>query len=162
MKKLTNMQKLRKYAKWAKAEYGTDIIVSYDGKVYFRRKLISDWHKEMWEWLAVHPDKDKLDFFEARIIGRKHTGYITMLNVHNLCFACFYNDILEGWLESELEFTSRCTCCPFGQSANGYCEGLYEQYDDAYKHKNYEEVNRIAKEIANLEWKWRDGNEIQE
>lgn len=155
MKELTNMQKLRKYAKWAKAEYGTDIKVSLDGKVSIRRKLISDWHREMWEWIAEHPDQTKLDFLCSRMLGKKHTGHVTLLSLHSECFACLYNNILER------EAIDYCKYCPFSESANYCCGGLYDAYEDAYDRQDYEEVSRLAKEIANLEWKWRDGNEIQ-
>lgn len=165
MKALTNMQKLRKYAKWAKAEYGTDIQVTYDGKVTFRRKLISDWHKEMWEWLAEHPDKDKDEFLESRIIGRKHGGYVTLMNDHNFCFACFYNDVLNiGKDVDKMGIKDICNNCPLCVNKEDYynsCFVLYTQWLDIITLRKYEEASKIAKQIANLEWKWRDGNEIQ-
>ena len=160
MKELTNMQKLRKYAKWAKAEYGTDIKVSLDGKVSIRRKLISDWHREMWQWIAEHPDQTKLDFLCSRMLGKKHTGHVTLLSLHSECFACLYNNILEQ-KDIDSDEVLYCKCCPFGQSVNCCCGGLYDAYEDAYDRQDYEEASRLAKEIANLEWKWRDGNEIQ-
>ena len=159
MKKLTNMQRLRLAAKEAKAEYGTDIKVSLDGKVYFRRVLISDWHRQMWEWLAEHPDKDKIDFFESRILGRKHSGYVSLLSAYNLCFACYYNDIILG---KSIFNGNTCRCCPFGESVNCCCGGLYDAYKDVYERGDYEEVRNLARQIANLEWKWRDGNKIRE
>lgn len=159
MKELTNMQKLRKYAKWAKAEYGTDIKVSLDGKVSIRRKLISDWHREMWEWIAEHPDQTKLDFLCSRMLGKKHTGHVTLLSLHSECFACLYSGMLG---ECDYINISHCEYCPFCESVNCCCGGLYDTYEDAYDRQDYEEVSRLAKEIANLEWKWRDGNEIQQ
>lgn len=159
MKELTNMQKLRKYAKWAKAEYGTDIKVSLDGKVSIRRKLISDWHREMWEWIAEHPNQTKLDFLCSRILGKKHTGHVTLLSLHSECFACLYSGMLGEYDYSNI---SHCEYyCPFFESVNCCCGGLYDAYEDAYDRQDYEEVSRLAMEIANLEWKWRDGNEIQ-
>lgn len=160
MKKLTNMQKLRKYAKWAKAEYGTDIKVSLDGKVSIRRKLISDWHREMWEWIAEHPEQTKLDFLCSRMLGKKHTGHVTLLSLHSECFACLYSGML-----GECDYINISHCeyyCPFFENVNCCCDGLYDAYEDAYDREDYEEVSRLAKEIANLEWKWRDGNEIQQ
>lgn len=159
MKKLTNMQKLRKYAKWAKSEYGTDIKVSLDGKVSIRRKLISDWHKEMWEWIAEHPDRTKLDFLCSRMLGKKHTGHVTLLSLHSECFACLYSGMLG---ECDYINISHCEYCPFYESVNCCCGGLYNAYENAYDRQDYEEVSRLAMEIANLEWKWRDGNEIQQ
>ena len=157
MKALTNMQKLRKYAKWAKAEYGTDIQVTYDGKVMFRRKLISDWHKEMWKWLAEHPDKHKYEFLESRIIGQKHSGYVTMMNDHNFCFACFYNDVLNLSRDAdEVELNS----CNKSKN-NGCLNLLYNKWEASRTNRDYKEASKIAKKIATLEWKWRDGDEIQ-
>lgn len=158
MKELTNMQKLRKYAKWAKAEYGTDIEVSLDGKVSIRRKLISDWHREMWEWIAEHPDQTKLDFLCSRMLGKKHTGHVTLLSLYSECFACLYSGML---VEYDYINIPHCEYCPFCESVNCCCGGLYDAYEDAYDRKDYEEVSKLAREIANLEWKWRDGNEIQ-
>lgn len=164
MKRLTNMQKLRKYAKWAKAEYGTDIIVSYDGKVYFRRKLISDWHKEMWEWLAEHPGKYEDDFLESRIIGKKHNGYVAMLNDNDFSFACWYNNVLNSNKEEQDDLTGDvCKNCPLCAKKDKWncCFDLYNEWKMDTHFEDYEGVSEIAREIANLEWKWRDGNEIQ-
>lgn len=158
MKELTNMQKLRKYAKWAKAEFGTDIKVSLDGKVSIRRKLISDWHREMWEWIAEHPDRTKLDFLCSRMLGKKHTGHVTLLSLYSECFACLYSRMLTEYNSIDIK---HCTYCPLSDSANCCCGGLYDEYGDAYNRQDYKEVSRIAREIANLEWRWRDGNEIQ-
>lgn len=165
MKALTNLQKLRKYAKWAKAEYGTDIRVTHDGKVMFRRKLISDWHKEMWEWLAEHPDKEKYEFLESRIIGRKHSGYITIMNDYDFCFACFYNDVLNSGRDiDKIDLNNICNhynCPLYDKHKNNGCLNLYGKWTKSRTDRDYEKASKIAIQIANLEWKWRDRDEIQ-
>lgn len=49
-------------------------------------------HKALWNWLSENPDKEKSDWPGWEWNGGKHKDTRT-----NLCFACMYDNEIEGY-----------------------------------------------------------------
>lgn len=99
-------------------------------------------HRELWGWLAAHPDKDKEDWPGWKSRGGKYDNAICD------CFAC------EADIEYKRTYTTPdsgvpCEYCPLCQrySNKGCLDGLYEDWALA---DSLEEKSEMALLIRNL------------
>ena len=97
-------------------------------------------HKEMWNWLAEHPDKD-----ETYWPGWEYNGGEYGEAVCN-CFACDFVDKYNTISQKPRE--TSCDYCPICDEGRGSClEGLYDDWDDS---ENIEERAELARIIRDL------------
>lgn len=99
-------------------------------------------HGKLWNWLAAHPEARKADYF-------KNWGNGSIPRSH--CFAC------EAAAERAIRarVVEYCTFCPLGGNRIVGCEsGLYIEWWFA---ESREKRRRLARKIANLPWKEKEG-----
>jgi hypothetical protein len=103
-------------------------------------------HKELWNWLADHPKREKYDWFKMKLLnGEKFSG---------MCFACIYADEVceKACLKMRIGYCDTCDIycsdsCPLEfQVECDNADSLYYQWVNA---SNLEERTRIARLIAN-------------
>lgn len=94
-------------------------------------------HKEMWLWLAKHPDCMKLDWPR----WKRNGGDVS--DIQGDCFACFV----------VREKTYGCNVCPLGKENIGCRVGLFRAWSIAKCYGRKETTSKLATEIANLPWK---------
>lgn len=123
-------------------------MVKIDPKKYpvLVSKPLEQWHKEMWEYLAKYPHKDKSDFinevfsFSERMLLFKSWD----------CFACLFVGRSRKRTNNSCDF---CPLCSYGQNGLNCLHGLYDKYIKAKDAEDYGEVRKIATQIANLQWR---------
>lgn len=100
-------------------------------------------HRKLWNWLADHPEKDKIDYFR---------GWPEPFVPLNGCFACeeaseHFEGYNSGW--------DHCEFCPLDAGVIS-CRsgGLYNDWNNA---ESPEERTELAREIAELPWKEATG-----
>lgn len=93
-------------------------------------------HKELWDWLAKNPDKEKDDWKGWDIHGGKY-----VLD-GNCCFACLYDDYTEG----------RCNDCPLVWAHLSCCSQENSLYKKWERFDEDEEETRaeLARQIRDL------------
>ena len=99
-------------------------------------------HKELWNWLAENPGKDKHEWPGWKAY---HNGRF----VESCCYACVY-DTVKGAEEGCLDC---CKYCPLewpGNLACGEKHSLYEEWGNANAENYYETASNLARKIANL------------
>ena len=91
-------------------------------------------HKEMWNWLAENPKKEKGDWPG----WDKNGGNFLENNIYAECFACQYTE----------EIGLHCDSCPLVWPS-GVCldDGLFEIWKET---KNLVMKSSLARQIANL------------
>lgn len=100
-------------------------------------------HKRLWRDIAEGKVKDKVEWFKINN---------ELIEPRNLCFAC--QEAIEKsrafyWTEGGI-----CGFCPIKKETDKLCcGGLYKEYTTALFLGLEDEKRRLAKEIAELEWK---------
>ena len=94
-------------------------------------------HKELWNYLAENPTKQKEDWPEWKINGGKYS------NVEYHCFAC---EFTIGGTCCDCPLIWPSDCCTDGYNTNNY--GLYKKW--AKEGISLEERTSLALKIANL------------
>lgn len=109
---------------------------------FLNNKPLSEWHKEMWNWLADNPQKRKEDWINLQDFT---TDEIDKLKNADNCFAC----LQAGRNIAQMNLTcGKCPICTrdiFDECLNG----LYGKWCDNTGFKRAE----AAHKIANLEWR---------
>lgn len=115
-------------------------------------KPLEQWHKEMWVWLAQHPQSSKKDYVNMTFTDDE----IALLGRSWNCFACIFAGRIKPEKSSKAPYTFSCEFCPicnFGNHGLSCCGGLFDKYATASAHHDYDDVYEAAMQIANLEWR---------
>ena len=119
------------------------------GRVLLCNIPLNEWHKRMWEWLATYSAYDVTHqmFVDANLENKNTIKY--MLWCCGNCFACLYNEIVNGEGEN-------CELCPIckNEYRNGCLDGLYYEYVTTSRKEQTKKSN-LAKKIAELDWEWK-------
>lgn len=119
-------------------------------EVVFKRKdadlfylSYEELHRRLWRDIAEGKVKDKAEWFKI---------HNELIEPRNFCFAC-QEAIEKGrvfyWIEGGI-----CEFCPIKKETDELCcGGLYKEYTNASFLGLEDEKRRLAKEIAELEWK---------
>ncbi len=110
-------------------------------------KPLEQWHKEMWEYLAKYPYKNKEDFARETFTEDE----CDLLYLSWYCFACLFAG--RGILTTKNSSCDYCPLCSYGQSGLNCLHGLFDKWFDAKKAGHYEQVTKTATQIANLQWR---------
>lgn len=106
-------------------------------------KTYEELHREIWNWLADHPTKEKRDWFEK---------FYPNIEIEANCFACEYSRCLLMIFECQTRFCPLCQSCKCEENESDGCLGnLYWKWDGAEELK---EKAALAKQIAELPWTW--------
>lgn len=95
-------------------------------------------HKRLWRDIAEGRIKDKKEWFHI---------HNEIIEPKNLCFAC--QEAINRRDEEDFNEYS-CKYCPITKNDESCCGGLYIEWRNE---KNEDEKRKIAKEIAELEWR---------
>lgn len=123
-------------------------MIKIDPKKYpvLASKPLEQWHKEMWEYLAKHPDRYKEDF-----VGKTFTlEECDLLYDSWYCFACLFAGRSRKRKNNPCDF---CPLCSYGQNGLNCLHGLYDKWINAKEAGQYDEVKKVATQIANLQWR---------
>lgn len=123
-------------------------MVKIDPKKYpvLASKPLEQWHKEMWEYLAKYPHKDKDAFInEAFPFSERMLLFDSWA-----CFACLFAGRSRMRKNNPCDF---CPLCSYGQNGLNCLHGLYDKWINAKEAGDYDEVRKIATQIANLKWR---------
>lgn len=105
----------------------------HEKKKTWNGKTYEENHRELWNWLADHPDKTKGDWFNKQDVEKR--PYCS-------CFACDYaKKVIGGSCE-------KCPLCDNGTGGSHCLNGLYHKFKEA---TGFERA-KYAHEIANLPW----------
>lgn len=97
-------------------------------------------HKSLWNWLAKHPDREKLEWPGWHRNGgtyRSATG----------CFACDYAQAMCAALEND-KSSGECRRCPIWDEDNRCYTNEYEAYCQTQSDKEFSRAAEYAKAIA--------------
>ena len=115
-------------------------------------KPLSQWHEEMWAWLAENPQHNKQDFLNIHF--ESHPEILRGLKNASSCFACLYDNILSISLGEEI----KCDHCPIRESLNALgwvkCDGIYFTWGQCKIYGDFSRASEYAKTISELEWEW--------
>lgn len=97
-------------------------------------------HKELWDWLARNPDKEKKDWPGLGVNGGKYIGVLCY------CFACEYDSIFMPF---------DCSHCPLVWPNNVICNdvlpdgslSLYKKWDGETDLKKRSELARRIRDL---------------
>ena len=123
-------------------------MVKIDPKKYpvLASKPLEHWHKEMWEYLAEYPHKNKNDFVEEIFTPKE----CDLLYDSWYCFACLFAGRSRNKDKNPCEY---CPLCNYGKHGLNCLHGLYDKWEDASFNENYDEAKKVATQIANLQWR---------
>ena len=123
-------------------------MVKIDPKKYpvLASKPLEQWHKEMWEYLAKYPHKAKNNFVEKTFTSKECDLLFNSWD----CFACLFAGRKRNRTNNPCDF---CPLCSYGQNGLNCLHGLYDSYINAKEAEDYDEVRKIATQIANLQWR---------
>lgn len=105
-------------------------------------------HRQMWDWLAHHPLKEKIEWPEWRMNDGEYD------EVQSNCFACEYVHRISP-IRFDLNGIEivhhNCRLCPFGHYTDGDClGGLYMRWVIAGAHKDAKARAEYAAVIRDL------------
>lgn len=123
-------------------------MVKIDPKKYpvLASKPLEQWHKEMWEYLAKYPYKDKNAFINEVFPFSERM----LLFDSWACFACLFAGRSRMRKNNPCDF---CPLCSYGQNGLNCLHGLYDKWINAKEAGDYDEAKRVATQIANLQWR---------
>ena len=123
-------------------------MVKIDPKKYpiLASKPLEQWHKEMWEYLAKCPHKDKDAFINEVFPFSERMLLFDSWD----CFACLFAGRSRKRKNNPCDF---CPLCSYGQNGLNCLHGLYDKWINAKEAGQYDEVKKVATQIANLQWR---------